>query len=77
MNDKLLTAEDYKEIASLVEEQTGKHCGKCDGKGQTAYNITHKHYEICDCIMKRGETIRKEKRKTLAEQKQVLPEGKN
>ena len=53
--------EELKQIAGLVEKHTGKVCKKCSGRGYESWNSFYGTYMVCDCILKRGEEIRKEK----------------
>lgn len=53
--------EEIKQIALLVENHTGKVCKKCNGRGYESWNSVYGTYILCDCIIKRGEQIRKEK----------------
>lgn len=55
--------EEIKQIASLVEKHTGKVCKKCSGRGYESWNTVYQTYILCDCIIRRGEEIRKEKLK--------------
>lgn len=36
-----------------LREYPSKSCKKCYGRFYTAYNITHKHYEVCRKCMKK------------------------
>ena len=53
--------EEIKQIAALVERDNGKQCKKCFGRGYESWNAVYGAYILCDCIIKRGEEIRKEK----------------
>lgn len=53
--------EEIKQIASLVEKHTGKVCKKCSGRGYESWNTVYNSYVLCDCIINRGEEIRKDK----------------
>lgn len=53
--------EEIKQIALLVENYTGKVCKKCNGRGYESWNTVYGSYVLCDCIINRGEEIRKEK----------------
>ncbi len=55
--------EEIKQIALLVEKHTGKECKKCNGRGYESWNTVYGSYVLCDCIINRGEQIRKEKLK--------------
>jgi hypothetical protein len=53
--------EEIKQIALLVEKHTGKVCKKCSGRGYESWNTIYGTYILCDCIINRGEEIRKDK----------------